>query len=329
MPIVKSRAVVITGPGEVALQEVALRPLGPRDALIQTVYTSISAGTERMLLGGQMPHPMLQLPVVPGYETVGQVIETGDDVPDEWLGRWVYVGGAMCYDGINGAWGGQSQYLFTDVDRLIPLGDLDPRHGVLLALTATSLHGVDVLDPAPESRVLVIGQGPVGQLAARIAMQRGAWVAVTDKNPARLSCAVADKIINVDETSLDDVLDAPVQSIIEASGSMSALTAALPHLDNGGTILLLGYYQNLDMPYMPLFLKEARLLTAKEWGPDDLPRSRDMLADGALDGAPLLTHTLPITDITTAYDIALNDLDCLKLVLEWNATSHTTEEATS
>jgi len=314
----KTQAVVISQPGQVALQEVALRTPGPDDVVIQTAYTSISAGTERMLLNGQMPHPMLQLPVVPGYETVGRIVEIGDNVPKEWRDRWVYVGGALCYEGVNAAWGGQAATLFTDVKRVIPLDDVEPRHGVLLALAATSLHGVDVLQPQPADRVLVIGQGPVGQLTARLLSGRDAWVAVADRSAARLAFAEGDMVINVNDQSLTDSITEPVSAIVEASGSMAALASALPLLANGGTILLLGYYDKLDIPYMPLFLKEARLLTAKEWADGDLLRCRDLIANGMLDVGALLTHDLPISSVDSAYQTALNDMDCLKLVLDWS-----------
>jgi bacteriochlorophyllide a dehydrogenase len=313
-----TRAVVIPEPGRVTLQDVALKTPGPDDVIVQTAYTSISSGTERMLLAGQMPHPMLRLPVVPGYETVGRVVELGANAPAEWHGRWVYVGGAHCYEGINSAWGGQSATLFTNAQRVVPLDGVEPRHGVLLALAATALHGIDLLAPAAGDRVLVIGQGPVGQLAARFARAQGAYVVVTDRIASRLARAAADQAINVDATSLTDAIQEPFAAIIEASGSMAALTQALPLLATGGAILLLGYYQTLELPYMPLFLKEARLLTAKEWGPHDLTRCRDQIAAGALDVAPLLTHQMPITEIAAAYDAALNDQDCLKLVLDWS-----------
>ena len=90
---------------------------------------------------------------------------------------------------------------------------------------------------------------------------------------------------------LKDAVGAPVSAIVDATGSMAAITAALPLLADKGTILLLGYYQTLQIPYMPLFLKEARLLTAKEWAPGDLLRSRDLIAAGVLNVAPLLTHS--------------------------------------
>ena len=321
----KTNAVVISAPGQVGLQEVALRPFSPQDVIVQTAYTSISAGTERMLLAGQMPHPMLQLPVIPGYETVGQIVEIGDEVEASWLNRWVYVGGAQCYDGINAAWGGQSAKLAVDVSRVIPLDEVEPRHGVLLALAATALHGINLLDPQPGDRLLVLGQGPVGQLAARLARIRGAWVAVTDRNEHRLAHAEADQIVQVGEghAPLNEQIEGGVTAVIEATGSMTALAESLPLLAQKGTILLLGYYQNLQLPYMPLFLKEARLLTAKEWAPGDLQHCRDLIANGTLDVSAMLTHCLPITEVATAYEVALNDANCLKLVLDWqNAPSN-------
>lgn len=320
----QTQAVVIPEPGRVELQQVKLREPAPTDVIIETAYTSISAGTERMLLAGQMPHPMLQLPVVPGYETVGRVIDVGADVTANLKDEWVYIGGAHCYDGINPAWGGQSAIIFTDASRVIPLTSIEPKQGVLLALAATSMHGVDLMQIQAGQRVLVLGQGPVGQLAARIAHERGAWVAVADRSASRLSRAVGDQIINVEKETLNDVIDKPVDAIIEATGSMPALADTLPLMADGGTILLLGYYQTLQLPYMPLFLKEARLLTSKEWAKGDLERCRDAIASGKLEVASLLTHECDINDVSNAYDIALNDTDCLKLVLDWSSSQSST-----
>jgi len=313
----QTTAVVIAAPGEVGLQPVMLKAPGPHDVVIETAYTSISAGTERMLLAGQMPHPMLRLPVIPGYETVGRIVATGADVDAAWRDRWVYVGGALCYEDVNAAWGGQAALLSTAVERVVPLEELDPRHGLLLALAATALHGVDQVQPTAGQRVLVLGQGPVGQLAARFAQQTGAWVAVADRVPSRLAKSVADQVVNVQAQPLAEAISPGVDVIIEATGSMEVLASALPLLTPRSTILLLGYYQTLQLPYMSLFLKEARLLTAKEWAPGDLVRCRNALQTGTVEVASLLTHQLPITAVTQAYDVALTDPDCLKLVLDW------------
>lgn len=333
----KTQAIVIPEPNRVELREVELAEPGPDDVVVRTAYTSISAGTERMLLAGRLPHPMLSFPIVPGYETVGQIARVGENVPLNLAGKWVYVGGARCYVGVNPAWGGQSANLIVDHTRVVPLAGLEPQHGVLLALAATALHGIDLLGigdqvlgdgsrepssapqhPPPNTRVLVLGQGPVGQIAARLARARGAFVAATDRVASRLERSVADLKVAADDPQLHELVKQPFDAIVEATGSMAALAEALPLLAQGGTLLLLGYYDELRLPYMPLFLKQARLLTAREWAPGDLARARDLLADGTLDPAALLTHRLPATQVARAYEIALNDPECLKLVLEWS-----------
>jgi bacteriochlorophyllide a dehydrogenase len=311
-------AIVIPAAGQLALQQVALVEVGPQDVVVETAYTSISAGTERMLLAGQMPHPMLSFPVIPGYETVGRVVGLGANVDPALEGSWVYIGGARCYRDVNPAWGGQSQHLIVGHERIVPLQELAAHHGVLLALAATAFHGVDLLGEIADQRVLVFGQGPVGQIAARIARSRGAWVAAADRNSNRLARSTADLIADVGVTLLKEQIGQPVQVIIEATGSMAALTEALPLLADGGTILLLGYYDQLQLPYMPLFLKQARLLTAREWAAGDLMRCRDLMVSGKLDLGSLITHRMPVQQYQEAYRIALEDADCLKLVLEWS-----------
>ena len=315
--ITETQAVVISAPNEVGLKTVKLKVPGPDDVVIETKYTSISAGTERMLIAGQMPHPMLSLPVVPGYENVGTIVSAGQKVADEWLGKQVYIGGSMCYEDVNGAWGGQSAILSANVDRIVPLNGLDPQPGLLLALAATALHGIDRLGETNGKRILILGQGPVGQIAARIARSRGATVIVTDRIDARLDRSEADQIINVDSESLTDAITEPVSIIIDATGLMDAISASLPLLATGGTILLLGLYKNLELPYIPLFLKEANLLTVKEWAQGDLERCRDMMISGSLDVSPLLTHHISVNKIEDAYDTALTDPECLKVVIEW------------
>ncbi|NJP04702.1 MAG: zinc-binding dehydrogenase [Chloroflexaceae bacterium] len=317
-----SKAVVIPRRHVIELSEVKVNDPGASDVLVRTVYTSISAGTERMLLDGRMPHPALSFPVIPGYETVGQVVKVGKNAPEELLGQWVYVGGARCFQGVNAAWGGQSQYLSAEADRVVPLKGIMPERGVVLALGATALHGISVAQIRRGDRVLVLGQGIVGQLAARLARWAGAsFIAVADRVDIRLSVSEADRIINVTHEALEESLDGErVNVLIEATGSMSVLSSALPLLADHGRILLLGYYEHIDIPYAPVFMHEAQILIAREWfsGPDgDLPRIRDLILHGEIDIEGLLTHRVPLNRIQAAYRLALEDPSCLKLIVEW------------
>jgi 3-hydroxyethyl bacteriochlorophyllide a dehydrogenase len=317
-----SKAVVIPRRHVVELRDVQVKEPKAADVLIRTAYTSISAGTERMLLDGRMPHPALAFPVVPGYETVGKVVKVGSKAPKELLGEWVYVGGARCFTGVNPAWGGQSQYITAQADRIITLNGTSPDIGVILALGATALHGIHVANVKSGDRVLVLGQGIVGQLAARLARLAGAaYVAVCDRVDVRLAKSQADRVININQESLEEAMDSDrVDVLIEATGSMAALTSALPLLSNNGRVLLIGYYEHINIPYAPIFMREAQILVAREWafGPDgDLPQIRDIIANSKIDVSGLLTHRVPLDRIQAAYRLALEDPSCLKVLVEW------------
>ncbi len=320
--VLKSRAVVIPRRNAIELRDVQVSEPRAGDVLVRTAYTSISAGTERMLLDGRMPHPALSFPVVPGYETVGQVVRIGNKVSQDLLDQWVYIGGARCFKGVNPAWGGQSQYITAEAERVVPLNGMPPDVGVLMALSASALHGICVAQVQQNDTVLVLGQGIVGQLAARLAARAGAAkVIVADRVAVRLAVSQADQVVDVSKDSLEEALNGERANVlIEATGSMTALTSALPLLADHGRVLLLGYYDHIDIPYAPIFMREAQILVAREWtfGPDgDLPHMRDILANGEIDVTGLLTHRVPLDRIQAAYRLALEDPSCLKVVVEW------------
>ncbi len=312
----KTKAIVFPAAQTVELREVELKPLGDDDVLVRTHLTSISAGTERMLFRGVMPHPMLQFPVVPGYETVGEVIDAGP-AARSWIGKRVYVGGNYGFIGVNPAFGGQSAHIVAPQSHLTDISALSDAQGVMLALAATALHGVEQAGlQAGAPRVLVLGQGVVGQLAARIAKARGAHVTVTDKIQSRLALSLADDMWLIGDVS-PAAPPAPFDVLIDATGKMEAITPFLMSIQKGGRVVLLGYYDAVHLPYMPVFLRELTLVASKEWAAGDLARARDLIAAGALEVDSLITHRLGVDQAPHAFDIAFNDPACVKLVMAW------------
>ncbi len=78
-----SKMIVFSKPGEVELWDVPTPEVGPGQILLETIYSSISAGTELQVLGGHLPliqRGEINYPLVPGYENVGRVLEVGDGV---------------------------------------------------------------------------------------------------------------------------------------------------------------------------------------------------------------------------------------------------------
>lgn len=317
----KSKAVVFTAPEHLELRDVNLRDLEPSDVLVETFWTSISAGTEKMLFMGRLPKmQMTEYPVIPGYETVGKVIKIGSNVPEEYLGKFVYVSGSFGYTDVNAAFGGASQYVVSPYHKTTRLDMLeDVSLGLALPLAATALHIVD-LAAVTDKRILVLGEGAVGLLVCDFAKLFNAdLVAATDLSDFRLSKSSAHLRINVAHTSLEDALGSMLfDVVIDCTGSMKAIEDSLRFLKMNGTLVLGGYYERIDLAYHFAFMKEIKILAAKQWGLGDLDRTLAIMANKVIDFKRIFTHySSAWNGLAKAYETAFYDSNCLKLALSW------------
>lgn len=303
------------------MREVTLRSMNDDDVILQTYWSAVSAGTEKMLLNGRLPSmQMTQYPVVPGYETVGKIIRRGKTVPESYEGKFVYVSGSLGYTDVNAAFGGASQYIVSPLHKITLLDKIsDPSIAIALPLGATALHAVE-LGRIAKKKVLVIGQGAVGLLVTEFAKAFGAeQVIATDLNAFRLEKSRADVKINVSKTAIGDVLsEMELDVIIDSSGSMKAIEENLRFLKMHGEVVFGGYYERVDLAYAQIFMKELKLICAKQWALGDLDRVRDMMGSSLIDFKRIFTHYEAIHgDIPKAYETAFSNPNCLKMIFNW------------
>jgi 3-hydroxyethyl bacteriochlorophyllide a dehydrogenase len=309
-----ARAVVFADAGRLDLRDVTLRDPAPDEVVVATQYSSISAGTERLLFDGKLPGmPHLRFPLVPGYEAVGIVTEAGADVTGVAIGDEVFVGGSMCYTDVAAAFGGQSSRLVKKAAQVVPLHGIPLAHAPLIALAATSLHGIRRLGDVRGKRIGVLGMGAIGQFAGRFAVAEGAHVFEADSNEQRLG-----KTPGIATFSLDGPPPAePFDAIIEATGKSELIAACASSIVSGGTIMLLSYYDRLTTNFVPLFLKEPSLVVSREWSHSDLIEARDAIASGTVAVGDLAGDAYPIDRYESAYAAAFGDPSTLKVILQW------------
>jgi 2-desacetyl-2-hydroxyethyl bacteriochlorophyllide A dehydrogenase len=90
-------AVVLDGPQQIAVRNLALNAVRDDDVVIDVSWSGISTGTERLLWSGRMPpFPGMGYPLVPGYESVGRVVDAGVKATHR-IGENVFIPGATCY----------------------------------------------------------------------------------------------------------------------------------------------------------------------------------------------------------------------------------------
>lgn len=312
-------AVVFAEAGRLDFRAVTLRDAAPDEVIVKTHFSSISAGTERLLFDGKLPPiPHLRYPLVPGYEAVGIVTWIGADVTDVAVGDEVFVGGSMCYTDVAAAFGGQASALIKKAAQVVPLHGIPMAHAPLLALAATSLHGVLRCGDVRDKRVAVVGMGAIGQFAARFiaAMQPRALYEM-DSNAARLGHVPSATSIDAASSTLAAGAGEPLDVVFECTGKSEMLAACAQALKLGGSIGVLSYYDVLTTPFVPLFLREVSLHVAKEWTHADLLTARDMIADGRVAIADLAASAFPIADYEQAYRTAFDDPSTIKVILQW------------
>lgn len=101
--------------------------------------------------------------------------------------------------------GGQAEYLrvpYAGYGAIaVPEGPPDDRFVFLSDVLPTAWQAVEYAGVGPDDSLLVLGAGPIGDMAARIALHRGVHVIVADRLPERLARVASRgaEVINVDE----------------------------------------------------------------------------------------------------------------------------------
>lgn len=307
-------AVILSGPQSLQLGLVGLRTPVAGDVVVRVRHSGISTGTEKLFwLGTMPPFPGMGYPLVPGYESFGEVVETSGETGLT-VGDHVFVPGANCFqDGVRGLFGGAAGLLVTPAARVAKLDAGYGEQGALLALAATAYHAL-AGGPLPD---LIIGHGTLGRLLARIALVLGAAPKVWEIDAARRPGAEGYEVISPDDDPRRDY-----RVIFDASGASGLLDSLVPRLAKGGEVVLCGFYTApISFSFPPAFMKELRLRVASEWQPADLEATRHLLDEGRLSLDGLITHRVSATDAGVAYETAFTDANCLKMILDWSASA--------
>ena len=304
-------AVVLEQPKRIALSTLAIAEPGAEDVVVEVAFSGVSTGTERLLWTGEMPaFPGMGYPLVPGYESIGRIVQAGAKSARS-EGDWVFVPGANCYGEVRGLFGGSASRVTLPGARVTPIDENLGEKGVLLALAATAYHAMAPGHAAPD---LIIGHGALGRLLARLAVAGGhAAPTVWEINPARMDGAQGYEVVRPEDDPRRDY-----SAIYDVSGDSSLLDTLVSRLGKRGEIVLAGFYPGrLSFDFAPAFMKEARLRTAAEFNAGDVAGVNALLSSGALSLDGLITHHSAPHDAGEAYQTAFSDAGCLKMILDW------------
>lgn len=313
----QTQVVIMSGPKSISLGTAGLTAPGAGDLVVDIAWSGISTGTEKLFWMGTMPpFPGMGYPLVPGYESFGEVVEAAPATGFR-PGDHVFVPGANCFTGdVRGLFGGAARRLVTAASRVCRLDAATGPQGALLALAATARHALAGFDTALPD--LIIGHGTLGRLLARLTLAAGGKPpTVWETNPARRDGAQGYEVLDPEADPRRDYA-----AIYDASGALGLLNQLVGRMAKGGEIVLCGFYtEPVSFAFVPAFMKEMRLRIAAEWQPADLAATRALIEGGALSLDGLITHQQPGATAPEAYRTAFEDAACLKMILDWRATA--------
>ena len=239
------KAVTWQGRQKIEVREVADPRIElPNDIVIKVSSTAICGSDLHLysVLG-----PYLAAGDVLGHETMGVITEVGAEITELAVGDRVVVpfniscgscwmcdrqlyaqcettqvreqgsGAALFgYTELYGSVpGGQAEYLRVPQAQFgpikVPDGVPDERVLYLSDILPTAWQGVEYADLPEDGTLAVLGLGPVGQLATRIARHRGHRVIGVDHVPERLATAAAHGVETLDLDTVNDVTSALIE----------------------------------------------------------------------------------------------------------------------
>jgi 2-desacetyl-2-hydroxyethyl bacteriochlorophyllide A dehydrogenase len=309
-----AQALWFVAPRSVELRERDLPEPGPDEALVQTVYSGISPGTELLAYRGEIDETVALDETLPalsgrfaypfqyGYSCVGRV-ERGGGLQE---GTPVFAFHPH-----------QDRFVVAAEDAL-EIEGIDPRTATLFPLVETALQVSLEADTEPETTVVVAGLGVVGLLVALLVQRGGAQVLGSEPLAWRRElaaslgvAAVAPQELPAQVAGTSGGKGAPL--LIEASGNPAALAEGLRVLAHEGTALVVSWYGTkpvalplgADFHRRRLTIRSTQVSTiperlASEWSRERRRRvALELMGELPLD--VVATHEFPFADAETAY----------------------------
>lgn len=336
----KNFQIIFTKPNTAELAVFEDREINENEVLVESEFTTISAGTEKANITGEKNiHGIKELcntdfPRTSGYSGVGKVIKTGKAASRVHEGDRVII-----------AFGKHRKYNIIDEKNAvkIPYENVSSKIAALTVISTFSMLGVRKTRIEIGESAMVMGLGILGLIAVQIYKNAGACpLFAIDPNEKRRKLALqmgADYALNPNDAEFTQkikelTLDKGVDAVTEVSGIDAALVQALDCCAKFARISLLGCTRNPESKvdfYHQVHYPGVELIGANTWArpllesrpfcwthEDDCLAVLRLLSMGRLDFESLIGEVHSPKDAPKVYDRLVNDKEFpIGVLFDW------------
>ncbi len=323
------KAIRFMRPEVIEYSEIPKPELRQGEVLAEIAYAGFCATDIELLTGGMVhiKNGNTTYPIIPGHEWSGTIVQVGEGVRGLAVGDRITSDVSLgcgerdeCRKGhynlcpnreVIGSYrnrqGVFAQYVAVPQRHVYKIPDgLSMEEAALAEPAATAAYAVSKARIPAGAEVLVIGDGPIGQLAAQLANIQGASKVILagswdEKLEIAEACGIAQTINYHHEdvaARAKELTDGGPEIVIETSGSNSALTSAVQALKPTGRIVAVSWYNGamVDVPMNTLIVKDAELVGSLA-SPNSFGPVLRYMAEGKLKVKPLITHVRPLEEL--------------------------------
>lgn len=335
--------VKILEPGKIEITESSKPVLSEGNAILKILYGGI-CGSDLGSYKGTFLYA--KYPLIPGHEFSGEIVEVGENSYGLKTGMIVtgnpYFNCGHCYSCRRGLVncctsnetlgcqrdGAFREYFEMPVERIYDGQGVSAKELALIEPFCISYHAAKRGHVSAGDKVLVVGAGTIGHLAALAAKMMGAEVYLSDVSQKKLDLAaglgLAGTILN---TGNDEFL-AKVEELtggdgfdvcIEAVGLPSTFQNCIDAAAFRGRVVIVGVgKQSLDFFYTTLQKKELDVYGSRNAMKEDFLELIGFVREKKVDLSSIVSKVYDFTDADKAFkDMAENGSELLKLMLKF------------
>ena len=336
----------LQGPGNLELQEMLIPQYAYDEVLIQVRACGI-CGSDLKIQEDKHPYTP---PVIVGHEFSGEIVEVGDNVSNWKVGDRVvseqHIGACghcrQCLTGnsfacaskrapgyfSNGAF---AEYISVPAWLLHRIPDnISFVHAAFTEPAAVAVHGVlERTGIYPEDKVLVLGSGPIGLAAGKMAKTAGASEVILtgiDRDelvrlPNALQMGI-DYAVNVQKTNLNELVmeiteGEGADAVIELAGAPSSIKQSFKLARRLGRVGIIGQPpgEHIEIPYREALFRALTVIFSYSSKFSSWERALSLFKRGAVQPEEFVTHVLPLQDWEQGFELARSG-QAVKVVLE-------------